>query len=315
MSTVLHRFGGLLCMGIGVGGALAVVLTLTAAGAHDVALTQVIHTPPAEGSAGAFEYFAMRTHWASMLVLEGVIAAFVLACTIAALVEVGRSAWREHAFTLLSIVGAVLLAYNIRQIWAMRDLHAPLGYLSQLLSSLPESCHDVRRWIAWARLVGEPVGIAAGVAMTTTVTFARPPTVRDLQGRSRHLRRLLYVVSLLFVAGILMARANFRWVTAHWPVADESVAKAIAEIVEAGVVQSGVGYSAVLALFFVPARLLLHTHVQRVVSDAGLTTAKDRKQWLEDHDLSGRWQDDTRQIVAILAPVLSIPVLDALAKL
>src|SRR5262249_1729898 len=159
--------------------------------------------------------------------------------------------------------------------------------------------------IRWARMVGEPSGILIGVSMCGLAGFAERPTAGELTRRLMWLHRMLYVSSLLFVVGIMMSRANFPFVPAHWSAAGPEAHKARAEMIRVGVLESGVGYSALLAIFFLPARALLGVLVDNVIPASVKDDSAARKKWLDDHELSRSWLDDARQILALLAPVLS----------
>jgi hypothetical protein len=69
--------------------------------------------------------------------------------------------------------------------------------------------------------------------------------------------------------------------------------------------QSGVAYSALLVVFFLPARCFLDWLLVPLVPVETRTDAEARKKWLVTHDLAGSWQDDARQLLALLAPVIS----------
>jgi hypothetical protein len=120
------------------------------------------------------------------------------------------------------------------------------------------------------------------------------------------------VASFLFVVGIMMSRANV-WVLAHWSVTDKDVAEALDGVVEAGVVQSGVGYSVLLAAFFVPARLRMDRQIGKQ-APGKLRSGRAGQKWLDHRQLTGQWRDDFQQLLALRAPVLAAPVFDAIAK-
>jgi len=149
--------------------------------------------------------------------------------------------------------------------------------------------------------------------MTATATFALVPSPSEVAKRLELLQRLLYLASLLFVAGILMSRANFSWVLAHWKIEHAPTSKALAEVIKGGVLQSGVGYSALLAIFFLPVRMLLASYADALVP-ADLSRRAKRK-WSVEQGLAGSWQKDARQVIALLAPIVSAPIFDAIAKL
>jgi hypothetical protein len=269
---------------------------------------------PSDRPEEALGVFTAFSQWTAMVVFEGVAAALALGMTVTTLAYVGnRAGRRDFVFFVLLLLGAGAVANDVTQIWSMRSPGAPQGFLSLLLSSLPPECIRVRHDVVWARLLAEPTGVALGVAMVATVSFAEHPNPEELGARARHLNRLLYVASVLFVAGIMMSRANFVWVLAHWDVSNDDLKKAIAGIVKAGVIQSGVGYTALMTVFFAPVRALLSWQIERAVP-AG-SRGKAREKWLKDHDLFVSWQDDARQILALLAPLVSAPVFEAITKI
>ena len=65
-----------------------------------------------------------------------------------------------------------------------------------------------------------------------------------------------------------------------------------------------------LGVFFLPARAYLAWQVQQLPSDAGKAHEEAAKQ----AGLAGPWSESAKQILALLAPVFSAPVLDALVK-
>lgn len=166
-------------------------------------------------------------------------------------------------------------------------------------------------------MAGEPAGICMGVAMCSLLLFRRQPTLEEIALRMRWVNRLLYAASLLFVVGIMMSRANFTWVLAHWQTDDDGTIKLLGDVVRAGVIQSGVGYSTLLAIFFLPVRAVLGALVVAVdppLPDGREQDINARKARLAARDLGSSWQHDARQLLALLAPVLSAPVFDAIAK-
>jgi zinc transporter ZupT len=161
----------------------------------------------------------------------------------------------------------------------------------------------------------QPGTALAKIGQSALECGARASTdASELAWRMRWVQRLLYASSLLFVAGIMMSRANFTWILAHWDTSDEKVSKALGEVIRAGVMQSGVGYSALLVAFFVPTRTFLALLVDPLTPPEACADAEARKRWLAAQNLAGSWQADARQILALLAPVLSAPVFDAIAK-
>jgi hypothetical protein len=252
-----------------------------------------------------------------MVVFEGTVAAFALALAVGVFIMVARSGALRLETLLTATLGILAVLLDVFEI---RQAAAGLGngFLSHLLFSLPDvagECRDARHSVFLARMVGEPAGIAVGVAMTALAGFAAQPGAPELARRSRWLTRLLYTASALFVAGIMMSRANFVWILTHWVPVDDKLTAAIDAVVSAGVLQSGVVYSALHAVFFAPARGLLSYQIHNAIPPAEAASAENRDAWLKKNELQSRWQDDVRQILAILAPVLSAPVFDAIVKL
>ena len=310
------RWGGLMSLALGVLGAAAIGQAMSS----PAGLVDVWHrfscAPAGTKPDVALRLYAAQANWMAVIVLEGVVAAVAVVVSVAALVGTGnrRDFWRRPESWTLVVAGVAAVGYDAHQVNLVRtstDVHA---FLTALLASLPPECASVRSTVFWARLVGEPPGIVLGVAMAGAGAFVRAPTPAELATRLERLKRLLYVASLLFVAGIMMSRANFTLVLAHWDVDDDKVFKGLGEVIKAGVVQSGVGYSGLLATFFLPVRALLAHHVDASIPAAVHDSEKEKKKWLREHGLSGSWQEDARQLLALLAPVLSAPVFDAIAK-
>jgi hypothetical protein len=260
--------------------------------------------------------FATHANWVGVLVLEITVAGIALACSLWTLWVVGRSEslWKRVEFWSLVGIGAAAIFVDAREVIEMRAATTERAFLTQLLASLPGECESVRTSVTWARFFGEPTGISIGVAMAATATFALRPSPSEVSKRLELLQRLLYLASLLFVAGILMSRANFSWVLAHWKVEHAPTTKALTEVVKGGVLQSGVGYSALLAIFFLPVRMLLASYVDALVP-TDIDSPRAKRKWLAEMGLAGSWQKDARQVVALLAPIVSAPIFDAIAKL
>jgi len=322
---ILPIDGGLVCLAIGLACAALLQWGLAAATLPGAVLEglwpEFLCRVASDQPAVRLTLFAVQSEWAAIVVLEAAVAVPALACAVWSLAVAGQEcdSRRRAVFLVLVACGVGVVATDIALIWRMRDESFVQGFLSRLLSSLPsEECGHVRRAVVWARMVGEPAAFALGVAMAGTAIRARTWDTETLARRARHLRRLLYVASAALVVGIMMSRSNFTWVLAHWKGPDDATATALAEVVKSGVLQSGVGYSALLAGFFLPARGLLHRHIHAAIHAAippEQNTEAAREEWLKANRLSSSWHEEGRQILAVLAPVLAAPVFDALTKL
>jgi len=227
----------------------------------------------------------------------------------------GTTSRKKGIWTVVSIG----LAAAIADVWLARRHGA--GFLYQLLFTLHGACPRLKDDVLLARYVGECPGflIAAAMAVASIVIT---PTGERIAARVQLMQRLLYVASVIFVAGILMCHANFSLVLANWAgqASDDKLAKALQGVVASGGIQAGVGYSALIAIFYLPARFYLAALTDRLVSSSAppgpeITRKAARAQLLKDNGVSVSWLDDAKQILALLAPVLASPLFDAIAKL
>jgi hypothetical protein len=56
--------------------------------------------------------------------------------------------------------------------------------------------------------------------------------------------------------------------------------------------------------------MLLSHQAHAAVPDGLRTNPAARKKWLTDKGLSDSWREDAQQLLALLGPVLSAPILD-----
>jgi hypothetical protein len=191
------------------------------------------------------------------------------------------------------------------------------GYLTRLLAMLGSAspCELIRSRVIAARWVGEGTGFLVGTAMVGLAVISKP-TDAKVADRILWLQHLLYASSLLFVGGLLVTGANFTWVLANWKGSgDEKVAKALQEVVTSATAQAGVGYSALIVVFFLPIRLYLAAKVQELVPSKSKRFGRAaRANLLKDNGVEVSWLEDAKQILALLAPVLAAPIFDAIAK-
>jgi len=293
-------------------------------------------TPGAFSTEAKLGVFSAESHWHAVFLFEMAVAVLAVASVVWTLGVVFRqpaakapgegynggirdelplTAMVGWAFLLaLVTAGGCIMAIAIDHIWQMRESRIIEGFLSAILVSLPQECAPVRHSVVWGRLVGESAAFALGVAMSTMVQFRKPPTHAHIAQRLFCMKQLLYCASLLLVVGILMSRANFMLVLSHWDTSQhEGVAKALGGVVEAGAMQSGVGYSALLAVFYFPVRLLLELHVWLQVPD-WCRSSQAREMWCGAHGLTGSWRNELQPILAVVAPLIAAPVLEALAR-
>jgi hypothetical protein len=270
----------------------------------------------ARTQADALALFALQARWLAFALLLITAAAGAVAAAVVTLIGVASeqpAGDRRPGLTtaLVALVGLLAVAIHVVRLnWCSSQ-----GFLSSLLGTVSSSGGkgDVIRQMVWPmRSIGEGAALLVGAAMAST---ASPVTdARTLARRIERLQLLLYCSSLLFVAGILTSESNFTWITAHWATdpENERLATAIADIVKAGTLQSGAAYSALLVIYFLPARSVLGWQARRIATPSEANDRAEDRKALEAAGLIGSWRDDLKQVLALLAPVLSAPLLDAL---
>jgi hypothetical protein len=287
------------------------------------------------------DHFLGKVDWQSMIILEGVAAFFVVALVALVLKQVwnGKTPAYKKTMAALMAIGACLILADIISIWSIWHPDAYSGFvtrlqalfpshpgafsflkhdglLSRLLDAVAGTGSPVRDEVVWGRMMGEPAGLAIGVGLFAAITLPMSTTPEELAGRSRHLGHLLYAASVLFVIGLLMTRANFSWILAQWDWSNPDFPpESRKEIVESGVKLAGAGYSAILAVFYLPARWILQGHIDKTVPEGKQTRGTQaREAWLKENGFAAGWRDDIKQILAVLAPVLAAPIFETLAK-
>ncbi|HEU4582580.1 MAG TPA: hypothetical protein VFS67_30195 [Polyangiaceae bacterium] len=268
----------------------------------------------------ALSLFAAQSRWAAFALLLATVAAIAFVVAIATLIGIARDtpvapAESDRQATIaVSVLG---LAATVFHLFRLNHGDASgTGFLTTLLRTVSGSggCEAIRAMVWPLRTVGEGTAFLLAAAMAATAS--RSPDPATVARRIGTLQLLLYCGSLLFVVGILVSQSNFAWVSAQWAgyPREESLAQAIDAIVQAGTLQAGVGYSALLVAFFLPARSYLAWRARCVAPRAELHDNAQERKSLEDAGLVGSWRDDVKQILALVAPILSAPLFDALAK-
>jgi hypothetical protein len=285
-----------------------------------LAASCAVEVGPAQ-RARSLHLYAAQARWAAILLLLLIVSIVAVVYAVATFAAAWREAdGRDGRSTRRSLV-AIAVVVVVTGVWQFLMSPAPVlsedgvklpthpGLLSHMLATFRPGCEWIIARIWPAKRLAEAVGLVVGGAMTAT---AVPLADRGrLIDRIRRIQRLLYAGSLLFVAGMLMTQNNFSWITGTWvSVAGSDAAKEVADLVSAGTIQSGVVYSAMLAVFFLPARAYLAWQVARLPPDARQAHDEAAKQ----AGLAGSVTESAKQILALLAPVLSAPVLDALVK-
>jgi hypothetical protein len=260
--------------------------------------------------AGSLPLYSQNLTWLSMVTLEAVIAGFACFFSAFCIYKAAQAGGTQGfvPFGFLFIVGASFMIWDISLVNGMKGANQT-GFLSHLLSTLKD-CASVSKSVIRGRMLGEPPGIFIGIAMAASVTMARAPSVLELGQRMRRLNHLLYAASVLFVAGILVTRANINLILAYWNVAAEEKATLTA----ACVLASGIAYSCILVIFYIPARALGGWHAENAIPEAEAGTLEAREKWLKENGLAPGFRAELQQVLAILAPVISAPVFEALAK-
>jgi hypothetical protein len=263
-------------------------------------------------------YAAEATQLGTLL-LMCVMAVAAVALSIVSVSQRWRASEAEPASSRTALAGVYLggLGVTAGYVAFVLFCHRGGGFLMQLLDTLHGvgAYSSVRHRALAAKCVGEAAGFIVTTAMAglVIITEANEKTVAD---RVLWLQRLLYAMSLLFVAGLLASQANFSMILAQWPgFADEGQKKAIDEVVASGTLQLGIAYSSLIAVFYIPMRVFLEVELQALLRKQKKGSGRsERKKLLVDNGVAVSWQEDAKQILALLAPVLASPLFDAIAK-
>jgi hypothetical protein len=265
----------------------------------------------------ALQLYTAQSHWLAMTLALSVIAVFVVVLSLAAVVAVARDCARAgrlgRCIGFWGVLALSMSALAYHYLWTSWWSN---GFLSPLMAILPPaSCTPVYQGTAAMWLIGESVGSLTTTAMASVVVFANRPTADRLAARIQWLERLLYGGSLLFVIGMLVIHASLTWILANWidVASSEAVAKAIGDLSVSLAMQAGVVYSGGLAIAFLPASAYFGWQARSLVPEEHRKTHRATLAWLEENDLHRSWQDNVKRILALLAPVLSTPVFNALA--
>jgi hypothetical protein len=313
----VERYAGVLCLVISAMAALAVqsaissLSTFTAPTSHFGCMSD-------KGMEASMSLYSINLTWLSLVTLEAVVAGFAClysAFCIYAAARAGSAEWRVP-FTILFVVGAISLAWDFCQIHKMGHPSDHPGLISHLLATLwacPQSVFDsVVKSVVRARMLGESPGIFIGIAMAATMTMPRTPSPLELGQRIRRLNHLLYAASVLFVAGIMVTRANLNLILSYWNIPMEEAM--IGNLTTAGILASGIAYSCILLIFYIPARCLAEFHARKAIPETEAGTLEAREKWLKENGLAQGFRAELQQVLAILAPVISAPIFEALAK-
>lgn len=311
-TDVVARFGWLLC------------LATTALGLYAVMRAQSVYQDESLALSGfhaqlngdpklvdRIAWISARSNWLAMMILMVISALAAVFFSLFTMLRTLRlKDWSRSGFAL-GLVATVAVFFW----WHVPSGLNPLpegkvdGALTLVLSSL--TCNlrvPIHLDVMLARLVGEGAAVALCLAAACLTTFVERIHADELARRLLTLRTALYVASVLFVVGVLMVRANFSWVLVHW-LAESVDRKAVLALTTNAVLQAGVGYSAVLVLAFVPPQVLLEIRLAMAMS------SNERTAWRTLHRLNSNWKTDVQQLLAVLAPLLSAPLFDAIAKL
>lgn len=314
-ATWIHRFGTEICLAASAAGLVVtcVVLKPITAGSLSLCKASLAYgvTPqPEQAQLKALGILAARTVQLSMLQLEvlvAVLALTIVACLIGPRMRPRILGYRGVLVCAIALVGGV--AWQAHGAYGMTQCETlPRGFLGQLLTSIPYE-REGRLTLAWTKGAGEISGVVLAVAAASLVAFSSRPSRAELAVRYVLFQRLLYISSFLFVVGTLVSRANFAWVVAHWDLPKKELSDAASALVTAGVTHVSIGYSAMLAAAFIPLRLLLDSHLNAHVPKA------EQQEWFSRLGLSATWQNDVRQLLGLLAPIIAAPIFDVVAKL
>jgi hypothetical protein len=304
-TIAISRVGPLLVI---VSGALGLALTFLVSVFGCKQISGNVFKVHAECALLTLTQVAAEGRFRAAVTLFVIASAFSVACLTTWIV----SEWRERGAssalgTFGGLLGAAALCFLARR-WLVADL--PSGPLTVLLKAYSLSQDSsVRRVVEMTRDGGHLVGLLLTLGAACLVSFWDAPLVLEIGARYKWYKRFLWSGSFLFVAGMFVTQANFSLLFAHAPLAPKAQHDAVETLRGSFLLEVGVGYSTNLLAVFAPIRVLLDWHFRTQVR------SENRTLTLQDLGISKSWKEDFQDVLAILAPVLSIPALGALGNL
>ena len=168
----------------------------------------------------------------------------------------------------------------------------------------------------WVTAISALVGVTATVALILLLAdvaigaSGRETEARELRARWRIYRLVLGFAAFIFALSVVVVRGFYRW---PLQIMDDAVAKANTALVDAAVQFWGVLFTLVLIFAALPGFLAIQIDVNRAAA-TGRTRPKEQQEWKVAEGLNVVTRDAFGGILAVLTPVLTSPVLDALGQ-
>jgi len=256
-------------------------------------------------------------------------AVLVLLCLTAAALVV-QTLFKKSS--VLSTDKCVVLAIAILAVisagigWALflyPNSHMPImkGVLDSTISKSAISQLGMPTVVWWERLLNALTFASAialiGVTCATLFPFKKdgsnqPPASESdaklaldvVAGQMRRLRRILYIGTLLLIAGVLRQSALYQWAVAFVdPVAQE----AAKNFGDSALAVTGGLYTIVIAAMYLPAAQILQWRVDHILSKSQIKE-ENVKAILEYRDLGFSFYESLPQAAAVLGPFLAGPL-------
>ena len=202
---------------------------------------------------------------------------------------------------------------------ALLNSETSTSLLSQVIDLLQErrssgEIGELKSLVFPPKRAAEFVALILGVAMASVLILPSSLTIEELAKRVQVLRRLLYVTSVLLVAGIFMTESTYAWLVSAAEV-DSALRTELAGLVSAGTLLAGVFYTLTLLIGYLPAAVLLGEYGRRLSALATEESSEQPADWLVRHGLVVSWKGQLARTATVLAPLLSSAVANAMLSL
>lgn len=212
---------------------------------------------------------------------------------------------------VMHVMGKSGTFYTEHFITAVEDFRQQRGVLEEQVVKT----EDVEGYMRFIRKIGLGAAFFVATAFFALLLFPAKVDSNLLNQRMRMLRILLYSAAFVFVSGILLLSAETSWLGAIIG-AGTGAEKALAGVVRSGTERAGVVYTTMIGSVFIPCFWIMYRAAQelgRKATDGG--GIKEVQEWVNAEGIGTSWQHVVRSALAVMAPLLSAPIGDALGKL
>jgi hypothetical protein len=257
--------------------------------------------------------YAARSSWSVFAFLHVCICIAALIVGFYTIFAVTRqfSRWVPWVVSLLFLVylASQLLFFNLIGNYSIVTQLLQRTIMSAEYSGFPQILNYVIFLNKFGFYVATLLSIAAGMTLLKTQTLEK----RTIEQSGEHLRQqmgllqiTLYVGTIVLISAIFLWRFTLQWALVYIYPWDGPVHLSVAALTNSQILSSGIYYSVLLALSYVPVAAILHNRAFNLVEQKEPDKpVSQRSEWLKENGLSLSPMDLLPRIVAILGPLLA----------